>query len=180
MESIQKIIRTLTCSFDFLEDGQRRSSGPDWLCERQVSRLGGMLCPDAKLLLTTDQLPPMLHANQCQWRQRYQLQRLGIFGSTALNEATKNRDVDGWVELDVLAPLGKVLLMQELEAQLLRPVDWLRLRKRMNPALLRQSILRDGYGGVSSDLTLLLICQESLAGVLTAIRVQEGHFTESH
>ena len=105
-----------------------------------------MLRSDAKPLLTTDQFPPLLHANQCQWRQRYQLQRLGIFGSTALNEATKNRDMDGWVELDVLALLGKVLTMEELQEQLQRPVNLVRLRKRMNLALLRQSIHREGVG----------------------------------
>ena len=54
--------------------------------------------------------------------------------------------MDGWVELDVLALLGKVLTMEELQAQLQRPVNLVRLRKRMNLALLRQSIHREGVG----------------------------------
>lgn len=58
-----------------------------------------------------------------------QLQRIGLFGSTARNEATAQSDVDVWVELDPLTPYATV--------------DLVRLRERMNPAL-RQAILREG------------------------------------
>ena len=39
---------------------------------------------------------------------------------------------------------------------------------------------RGGCGSVSADLLLLMIYLELQSGVLTAIRVQEVHFTESH
>lgn len=55
----------------------------------------------------------------------------------------EQRYVDGWVELDPLSPFATVHLKQELEALLQRPVDLVRLRERMNPAL-RQAILREG------------------------------------
>ena len=69
--------------------------------------------------------------------------RIGLFGSTARNEATASSDVDVWVELDPLTPFATVHLKQELEALLQRTVGLVRLRERMNPAL-RQEILRDG------------------------------------
>ena len=93
--------------------------------------------------LSCEQLLLVLHAHLSEWRQRYQLQRIGLFGSTASNEATDQSDVDVWVELDPLTPYATVHLKQELEELLQRPVDLVRLRERMNPAL-RQAILREG------------------------------------
>ncbi|MCP9889036.1 nucleotidyltransferase family protein [Cyanobium sp. ATX 6A2] len=94
-------------------------------------------------VLSPDQVLPLLRERQNEWRQRYQLQRIGLFGSTARNEATPQSDVDVWVELDPLTPYATVHLKQELEELLQRPVDLVRLRERMNPAL-RQAILREG------------------------------------
>jgi predicted nucleotidyltransferase len=93
--------------------------------------------------LSGEQLLLVLRAHLSEWRQRYQLQRIGLFGSTARNEATDQSDVDVWVELDPLTPYATVHLKQELEELLQRPVDLVRLRERMNPAL-RQAILREG------------------------------------
>ena len=93
--------------------------------------------------LSPDQVLPLLRAHQGAWRQRYQLQRIGLFGSTARNQATATSDVDVWVELDPLTPYATVHLKQELEELLQRPVDLVRLRERMNPAL-RRAILQEG------------------------------------
>ena len=93
--------------------------------------------------LGPDQVLPLLRQRQAEWRQRYQLQRIGLFGSTARNEATDQSDVDVWVELDPLTPYATFHLKQELEELLQRPVDLVQLRERMNPAL-RQAILREG------------------------------------
>jgi len=93
--------------------------------------------------LRLEQVLPVLRAHQREWQQRYQLRRIGLFGSTARNEATVSSDVDVWVELDPLTPFATVHLKQELEALLQRPVDLVRLRERMNPAL-RQAILQEG------------------------------------
>lgn len=82
---------------------------------------------------------PLLRAHQGDWRQHYQLQPIGLFGSTARNEATATSDVDVWVELDPLTPYATVHLKQELEGLLQRPVDLVRLRERMNPTLPRSS-----------------------------------------
>jgi predicted nucleotidyltransferase len=102
-----------------------------------------MLEPLATTPISAEQVLRLLRSHQSEWRQRYRLQRIGLFGSAARNEATASSDVDVWVELDPLTPFATVHLKQELEALLQRPVDLVRLRERMNPAL-RQAILREG------------------------------------
>lgn len=99
--------------------------------------------PSAICQPSADQLLALMRSHERAWRQRYHLQRIGLFGSTARNEATASSDVDVWVELHPLTPFATVHLKQELEALLQRPVDLVRLRERMNPAL-RQAILREG------------------------------------
>jgi predicted nucleotidyltransferase len=98
--------------------------------------------------LSPNQVLPLLREHQGAGRQRYQLQRIGLYsfgeacgyGSTARNQTTVSRDVDVWLELDPLTPYATVHLKQEL---LQRPVDLVRLRERMNPAL-RRAILQEG------------------------------------
>lgn len=91
----------------------------------------------------TQALLNLLRAHQARWADRFHLQRIGLFGSVARGDATDESDVDVWVELEPLIPFATVHLKRELEALLQRPVDLVRLRERMNPAL-RQEILRDG------------------------------------
>ena len=93
--------------------------------------------------LNPDEVLQLLRQRQDAWRQRYHLQRIGLFGSTARNQATASSDVDVWVELDPLTPYATVHLKQELEELLQRPVDLVRLRERMNPVL-RRAILQEG------------------------------------
>ena len=77
----------------------------------------------------------LLRGRQSEWRQRYQLQRIGLFGSTVRNQATATSDVGAWVELDPLTSFATMHLKEELEQLLQRPIDLVRLRERMNPAL---------------------------------------------
>ena len=60
--------------------------------------------------LSPDQVLPLLRERQSIWRQRYKLQRIGLFGSTARNQATSSSDVDVWVEPDPLTPYATVHL----------------------------------------------------------------------
>jgi hypothetical protein len=48
----------------------------------------------------------LLRSQQSEWQQRYQHQHIGLFGSTARNEATASNDLDVWVELDPLTPFA--------------------------------------------------------------------------
>lgn len=93
--------------------------------------------------LSLEQVLSLLREHLSEWRQRFQLQRIGLFGSTARNQATAASDVDVWVGLDPLTPFATVHIKQELEQQLQRPVDLVRLRQRMNPAL-KAAILKEG------------------------------------
>ena len=77
------------------------------------------------------------------WQQRYHLKAIGLFGSVARGEQRPGSDIDIWVELEPLTPFALVHLKHELNALLPAPVDVVRLRKRMNPAL-RQRIEREG------------------------------------
>ena len=97
----------------------------------------------AQPALDLQELLSLLRGRQSEWRQRYQLQSIGLFGSTVRNQATANSDVDVWVELDPLTPFATVHLKEELEQLLQRPIDLVRLRERMNPAL-RAAILKEG------------------------------------
>jgi len=92
---------------------------------------------------TAQEILPLLRAHHHTWAERFHLRRIGLFGSVALGEATVSSDVDVWVELHPLTPFAMVHLKQELEQLLQRPVDLVRLRERMNPAL-RQVILKEG------------------------------------
>ena len=106
------------------------------LLVRQATELGRASARPLELL-------SLLRGRQSEWRQRYQLQRIGLFGSTVRNQATATSDVDVWVELDPLTPFATVHLKEELEQLLQRPIDLVRLRERMNPAL-RAAILKEG------------------------------------
>ncbi len=92
---------------------------------------------------TAQEILPLLRAHHHIWAERFHLRRIGLFGSVVRDEATVSSDVDVWVELDPLTPFAMVHLKQELEQLLQRPVDLVRLRQRMNPAL-RQAILSEG------------------------------------
>jgi predicted nucleotidyltransferase len=92
---------------------------------------------------TTEEVLPLLRAHRQDWADRFHLRRIGLFGSVVRGEATSISDVDVWVELDPITPYATVHLKQELVQLLQRPVDLVRLRERMNPAL-RQAILNEG------------------------------------
>lgn len=102
-----------------------------------------MTSSTAQSVLGLDQVLSLLRERQGEWRQRFHLHRIGLFGSTARNQATATSDVDVWVELDPLTPFATVHLKQELEELLQRPIDLVRVRERMNPQL-KEAILKEG------------------------------------
>ena len=72
---------------------------------------------------------------------KYGLSRLGIFGSTARNDATELSDIDIVVEMPPDAYL-MVHMKDELEEMLLSSVDLIRYNKYLNPRL-RERIDRE-------------------------------------
>ena len=73
----------------------------------------------------------------------YGITKIGIFGSVARNEQTEDSDVDVCVEMKKPDLFTMVHIKEELQELFGKPVDIVRLRKNMNPMLLKQ-IERDG------------------------------------
>jgi uncharacterized protein len=73
---------------------------------------------------------------------RYGITALGVFGSVARGQATEDSDVDVVLETNMpnLFILSRV--RQELEERIVRHVDLVRYRERMNP-FLKKRIDRD-------------------------------------
>jgi len=78
-----------------------------------------------------------LRALKSELRDRYQVSKIGIFGSVARNEATEDSDIDIVVEMEPNM-LKRIGLKQELEKIFNREVDVIRYRDRMNPYLKSQ------------------------------------------
>lgn len=74
---------------------------------------------------------------------RYGILTLGVFGSTARNEAAADSDVDVVISLEKpnLLTLSRIRL--ELEEQLHQRVDLVSYRERMNPSL-KKRIQKEG------------------------------------
>lgn len=68
---------------------------------------------------------------------RYQVTKIGVFGSVARNEATEESDIDIVVEMEpnILKRIG---LKQELEKLFNKEIDVIRYRNSMNPYLKSQ------------------------------------------
>lgn len=70
--------------------------------------------------------------------RRYQVSRLGLFGSTARGEASEQSDVDLVVEMPPLSLWGAARLREEMEELFGVPVDLVRYRDSLNPRLKRR------------------------------------------
>lgn len=78
-------------------------------------------------------------------RDRYQIVRLGIFGSAARDEMTEESDVDVVVEMGKPDLIAMVAIKQDLESLLETPVDIVRYRQSMNLELKRRIDLEAQY-----------------------------------
>ncbi|MBM5790914.1 MAG: nucleotidyltransferase [Cyanobacteria bacterium M_surface_10_m1_298] len=84
-----------------------------------------------------------LRLHKPDWSRRFHVIELGLFGSVARGHGRADSDLDVWVQIDPLTPYALVHLKKELEDLLQRPVDLVRVRERMSPAL-RQRIEQEG------------------------------------
>ena len=73
----------------------------------------------------------------------YGIKKIGIFGSVARNEQTENSDIDVCVEMLKPDLFYMVHIKDELQELFGMSVDIVRIRKNMNPMLLKQ-IKKDG------------------------------------
>jgi len=68
-------------------------------------------------------------------RDRYEIVRIGIFGSAARDKMEELSDIDVVVELSKLDLFYLIGIKQDLEEKFHRPVDIVRYRDRMNAFL---------------------------------------------
>lgn len=97
---------------------------------------------DPSPIPSRDQVIALLSQHLPEWRRRYGVQEMSLFGSLARNEATPQSDVDLCVSLDPPNPLSLVHFQQAVEHQLALRVDVFTRWPGMNPAL-KEQIERD-------------------------------------
>ncbi len=71
-------------------------------------------------------------------KNRYQIAKIGIFGSAARDEMSEASDIDVVVQLEKPDMFSIIGIKQDLEDQFHRPVDIVRYRSRMNTFLKRR------------------------------------------
>jgi len=81
-----------------------------------------------------------------EFHNKYNVEKIGIFGSYARDEATNDSDIDIFVQMQPKL-LNMIAIKQFIEEDLHQKVDIVRLREKMNPYL-KKRILRDGIYAV--------------------------------
>jgi len=81
-----------------------------------------------------------------EFHQKYNVEKIGIFGSYARDEATQESDIDIFVQMHPKL-LDMIAIKQLIEQDLQHKVDIVRLREKMNPYL-KKRILKDGIYAV--------------------------------
>ncbi len=81
-----------------------------------------------------------------EFHNKYNVEKIGLFGSYARDEATENSDIDIFVQMHPKL-LDMIAIKQLIEEDLHQKVDIVRLRDNMNPYL-KKRILRDGIYAV--------------------------------
>jgi len=89
--------------------------------------------------MTRNEILQSLSDFQQEKQDEYHIRKIGIFGSAARGQLREDSDVDVVVELDEPDLLILVGIKQDLEEELQRSVDIVRLRDAMN-AFLKQRI----------------------------------------
>ena len=81
-----------------------------------------------------------------EFHNEYNVEKIGLFGSYARDEATEDSDIDIFVQMHPKL-LDMIAIKQLIEEDLHLKVDIVRLRDKMNPYL-KKRILRDGIYAV--------------------------------
>jgi predicted nucleotidyltransferase len=68
-------------------------------------------------------------------REKYNILRIGIFGSAARGNMNDRSDIDVVVETDPQDLFNFIAMKQDLEEKMYLPVDIVSYRKKMNPFL---------------------------------------------
>lgn len=81
-----------------------------------------------------------------EFQKKYNIEQIGLFGSYARDEATKDSDIDIFVKMP--GKLGNYVgIKEDLEIAFNKEVDIVRMRDNMNPYL-EKRIIKDGIYAV--------------------------------
>jgi len=97
-------------------------------------------------MITRKDLLKYLKEHYEEFHNKYNVEKIGIFGSYARDEATQDSDIDIFVQMHPKL-LDMITIKQLIEKDLHHKVDIVRLRDKMNPYL-KKRILQDGIYAV--------------------------------
>ena len=86
-------------------------------------------------MITRDEILETLNEYKQKNQSKYQIHRIGVFGSTARDQTKGNSDIDVVVELGKQDLFFLIGIKQDLEASLQSHVDIVSYRKNMNAYL---------------------------------------------
>lgn len=94
--------------------------------------------------MNREEIIEFLKKRKPELKNKFGVQKIGLFGSYAKGEQNEDSDIDIVVELDKPDLLTLVGIKQMIEEELHRSVDIVRYREKMNQTL-KQRIERDGF-----------------------------------
>jgi predicted nucleotidyltransferase len=92
--------------------------------------------------MTQEEILDYLTAHKDRFKKLYNLNKIGIFGSYARDEATPNSDIDIVVDLNKSTMFGLVAIKNDIEEYFQTHVDIVQIRDRMN-SLLKERIEKE-------------------------------------
>ena len=87
-------------------------------------------------MLTQQDILDYLTLHKKEFQEKYNIEKIGLFGSYARNEANKESDIDIFVKMPPKM-FKLIALKQQIEEDLKKSVDILREHKQMKPILLK-------------------------------------------
>jgi len=99
-----------------------------------------------RLIVTKSDILNYLSKHFQEFHDKYSVEKIGLFGSYARDEANQESDIDIFVQMRPKL-LDMIAIKQLIEEDLHHKVDIVRLRDKMNPYL-KKRILRDGIYAV--------------------------------
>ena len=87
------------------------------------------------MIMTRDEILNTLARYKRKKQKTYQIQRIGIFGSSAKNKMKETSDIDVVVELEKQDLFYLIGIKQDLEEALHSPIDIVSYRENMNTFL---------------------------------------------
>lgn len=90
-----------------------------------------------------DDILAILREFKRDYAEKYGILEIGVFGSTARDEAGEDSDVDICIKTKTPNPFALVHIKEDIEQMVRKHVDIVRVRDKMNP-FLRERIEKEG------------------------------------